>query len=89
MQPVVIPRMSSGEMADQNQYFVMREMADSVRMWGGGVIMGLNTDVKVIHRFTSEKQCIGHVSKDRERASPQIIPEAVCQCHLENKATVA
>lgn len=56
VQPVVIPRMSSGETADQNQYFVMPEMADSVRMGGGGVIMGLNADVKVTHRFTSEKQ---------------------------------
>lgn len=48
--------MSPGEMANQNQYFMMPEMAGSVRSWGGEVITGLNADVKVIHRFTSEKQ---------------------------------
>lgn len=43
------------EMADQHQYFMVPEMADSVHSWEG-VITGLNAEVKVIHRFISEKQ---------------------------------
>lgn len=57
--------MSPGEMADQNQYFMMLEMADSVHTWGGGVITGLNADVKVTRIFISEKQkCTGHIGED-------------------------
>lgn len=47
---VAIPGMSQGELAGQNQYFVMLQTADSVRIWG------LAADVEVTQRFTSEKQ---------------------------------
>lgn len=47
--------MSPGELADQSQYFMILEAADSVCIWGE-VIMRFNADVNVIWRFTSAKK---------------------------------
>lgn len=55
--------MSPGKMADQNQYFMMLEKADSVHIWAGGVITGLNADVKVTDLSVKNK-CTGHVGED-------------------------
>lgn len=60
---VVVPCMSPGKMADQNQYFMMLEKADSVHIWAGGVITGLNADVKVTDLSVKNK-CTGHVGED-------------------------